>query len=959
MSDFSNEIDTEIGAASWEQSPDASSSAPTSNSADRQPKEIQTRISTSLVSWYALCRLGYEFLQEGDTFVISGILGSIDLEELFRYSEPYQKADEQDQGSRPSVQLPNERIPLGLDDDKPAHSTRIAPCSPTPSNFHTHPIAPSDTKDSIMRPWVNQLLVSDTVHLGDVKKQPRGSRGGQRSSDTYNAWVNQTSLLQDGEVGRSIWASEQGDLNGTQDTEPVVFLSTPFLALPRMALEDCTEQKYTRRLLEFLYGFKTGGIQETSFSNSTQGGRISNLSRILDMPEALFLMIGGGTLISSSMLSWEQMMSGTVSLDISSEIHSIWPVVYRVRIPSPETYIIIAENCSYSGKEFKQLVFKSSGNYGLDIDDFQLVDEHEHGVDSTTWFGYLTSGEVERHSFRLVRISVETSSDVPRDPGSEAFNGNENESIEETFDEESSDGETFERTMEAAKQMFCQSIGKGTLVRNMPPVLPTLPSISFNNTAKNHIPFFAWPLTQKTGNSSHTDGDMALTRLLAMIDQSLQESGITKDLRAFSTRDEVVYKCRVLQLAIEGVCVPTQEAQEPLPYPQPPSSNHMHRNPGSEILATLLALSEDIFDHFLPPASWFLVPAVGAYWGALDSIMRSIKRSNGYRLWQGVASRARTHNLEAKLKCQLEDARRDVMMTSETQTDTDRLTISPIGLEFLLITLLRNLHDHPIHPETDQKLDVVRYCRDKSTALRFAAVRDPRRRRFLEISALEEEMEALRIVFEVQTRTVKAFAQVLSPDFFPKDTTDRADLGNRKYILAEDGKTLEILQRILNATRHDMKQMIEVLDEGHGKAIRVFTFVTLFFLPLSFVTSFFGMNTTDVRELDRDQRVFWSSAVPLTLAVSSLALVFGYRWDTVTALFFKAFKIRDSSRVYEELEKDLISQLGAENAGTSCKTDLSAASKLGTSSGLRIERRWKRKPWEKRIPEPFKGFEVV
>ncbi|PNP83872.1 hypothetical protein FNYG_02560 [Fusarium nygamai] len=119
MSDFSNEIDTEIAAASWEQSPDASS-APTSNSADRQPKEIQTRISTSLVSWYALCRLGYEFLQEGDTFVISGILGPIDLEELFRYSEPYQKADEQDQGSRPSVQLPNERIPLGLEDDKPA-----------------------------------------------------------------------------------------------------------------------------------------------------------------------------------------------------------------------------------------------------------------------------------------------------------------------------------------------------------------------------------------------------------------------------------------------------------------------------------------------------------------------------------------------------------------------------------------------------------------------------------------------------------------------------------------------------------------------------------------------------------------------------------------------------------------------------------------------------------------------
>lgn len=204
MSDFSNEINTEIAAASWEQSPDASSSAPTSNSAGRQPQEIHTRISTSLVSWYALCRIGYEFLQEGDIFVISGALGKIDLEELFRYSERYQKADEQDQGSHPSVHLPNERISLEVEDDRSPHSARVAHCPPAPNSFNTHPAAPSDTKNSVMRPWVNQLLVSDTVRLGDIKKQPRGSRGGERPSDTYNAWVNPRSLLQDGEVSTKL-----------------------------------------------------------------------------------------------------------------------------------------------------------------------------------------------------------------------------------------------------------------------------------------------------------------------------------------------------------------------------------------------------------------------------------------------------------------------------------------------------------------------------------------------------------------------------------------------------------------------------------------------------------------------------------------------------------------------------------------------------------------------------------
>lgn len=235
----------------------------------------------------------------------------------------------------------------------------------------------------------------------------------------------------------------------------------------------------------------------------------------------------------------------------------------------------------------------------------------------------MTSGEVERHSFKLVRISAETSSKVPRDPGSKTFNDIENQDIEETFDEESSDGATFERTMEAAKQMFCRSIGEGTLVRNMPLVLPTLPSMPFNNLVKNHIPFFAWPLTQKTGNSSHADGTMALTRLLAMIDQSLKEFGITKDWHTFSTRDEVAYKCRVLRSVIEeGRYIRTQEAKDPLPYSQPPNPNCMHRNPISEILATILKLSEEIFDLFLPPADWFLFPAIGAYWGTLESIMR-------------------------------------------------------------------------------------------------------------------------------------------------------------------------------------------------------------------------------------------------------------------------------------------------------------------------------------------------
>jgi hypothetical protein len=267
-------------------------------------------------------------------------------------------------------------------------------------------------------------------------------------------------------------------------------------------------------------------------------------------------------------------------------------------------------------QDFRQHIFESSGNYGLDINDFQLVEENEHGVDCTTWLDYLSSGEVERHSFKLVRISREILSEVIRGPDLEASVGIENR-------DESFDGEAFERTMEAAKEMLCRGIGEGTLARNMPLVPPTLLSMSFNTSTKNGIPFFAWPLAQKACKGSQTDGAMAPSRLLAMIDQSLKEVGIPDILHIFSARGEVAYKCRVLRSVIdEGVTSLTQEAKDALPYPEPPSSNRINRNPKSEILATLLKLSEDIFDLFFPPADWFLFPAISAYWGALDVIMR-------------------------------------------------------------------------------------------------------------------------------------------------------------------------------------------------------------------------------------------------------------------------------------------------------------------------------------------------
>lgn len=50
--------------------------------------------------------------------------------------------------------------------------------------------------------------------------------------------------------------------------------------------------------------------------------------------------------------------------------------------------------------------------------------------------------------------------------------------------------------------------------------------------------------------------------------------------------------------------------------------------------------------------------------------------------------------------------------------------------------------------------------------------------------------------------------------------------------------------------------------------------MTIIFLPLSAVSSIFGMNTADIRDMDLGQWAYWAAALPVTAAVIFLGLLF-------------------------------------------------------------------------------------
>lgn len=48
--------------------------------------------------------------------------------------------------------------------------------------------------------------------------------------------------------------------------------------------------------------------------------------------------------------------------------------------------------------------------------------------------------------------------------------------------------------------------------------------------------------------------------------------------------------------------------------------------------------------------------------------------------------------------------------------------------------------------------------------------------------------------------------------------------------------------------------------------------VTIIFLPLSTISSIFGMNSSDLRDMEQGQWAYWAAAIPTTIAVIIMGL---------------------------------------------------------------------------------------
>ncbi|CAN8106544.1 unnamed protein product [Discula destructiva] len=69
-----------------------------------------------------------------------------------------------------------------------------------------------------------------------------------------------------------------------------------------------------------------------------------------------------------------------------------------------------------------------------------------------------------------------------------------------------------------------------------------------------------------------------------------------------------------------------------------------------------------------------------------------------------------------------------------------------------------------------------------------------------------------------------------------------------------------------------VRDNIENNKDRQEAAIYVFTIVTIIFLPISTVSGIFGINTSDVRNMEQSQWAFWAAVVPVTVVVVTASL---------------------------------------------------------------------------------------
>jgi Mg2+ and Co2+ transporter CorA len=182
----------------------------------------------------------------------------------------------------------------------------------------------------------------------------------------------------------------------------------------------------------------------------------------------------------------------------------------------------------------------------------------------------------------------------------------------------------------------------------------------------------------------------------------------------------------------------------------------------------------------------------------------------------------------------------------------------------------------------------VRADCNQASSVEFAASR----RLLLDINRISEELDIIHDILNQQKDFFKVYKALLDPDEFERSSVRRVTrFQHEKKSIQRNIKAMEerirdcqdLMKRTQTLAAQNL-QLVETYQDDKNKVLMIFTFVTIVFLPLSFVTGFFGMNVVGVGGTTYTVRHFWVIAIPVTVGVGILCFIMMY-WAKIARLW--------------------------------------------------------------------------
>ncbi|KAL3471000.1 hypothetical protein BJX99DRAFT_250770 [Aspergillus californicus] len=243
-------------------------------------------------------------------------------------------------------------------------------------------------------------------------------------------------------------------------------------------------------------------------------------------------------------------------------------------------------------------------------------------------------------------------------------------------------------------------------------------------------------------------------------------------------------------------------------------------------------------------------------------------------------------------------------------SEDDESTYTPSGLGTIVALALESVLKGHSTCNSMPFLNIEELYATYTTSLQLEARNRPSKNLLLDINLLREELETILANLGHQLNLVTAFRSdgfargptddidiydlddslplhfesLYSPVFNDKSTIDipvrqvlmeiQTGLQEKHDVFTELIKRADLLER-------QIVQRVDIIQEDHGKAILVFTILSTIFLPLSFVSSYLGMNTADIRDMELSQGLFWQVAAPFTVVIVAVVLVVAYNANQI------------------------------------------------------------------------------